>query len=133
MYIDWTKSGVKELPAKNDRHQTGKAGEELARRYLEENGYRICAVNWRGRRGELDVVAEKDGWLIIVEVRTKRTERFGAVREAVDGRKRRQILRVAEEYVMRQRLSEMPVRIDCIFVDWQGDRPVVEHVMGVFS
>lgn len=123
---------MRRLKTKDDRRKTGKAGEALARRYLSENGYRIRAVNWRGRRGELDVVAEKDGWLVFVEVRTKRTPVFGAAREAVDVRKLRQIRRVAEEYVVRQHLADMPMRFDCIFVDWQGAQPLVEHVMGVF-
>lgn len=124
---------MKGLSAKADRFGTGRTGEALARRYLAERGYRIRDVNWRGRRGELDVVAEKDGWLVFVEVRTKRTLRFGTAREAVDGRKRRQILRVAEEYVIRQRLAERPLRFDCIFVDWRGDEPVLEHVQDIYS
>ena len=117
--------------AKADRHHTGKVGEAMAKDYLEKNGYRIRAMNWRGRRGELDVVAEKDGWLIFVEVRTKRTRMFGSVKEAVDLRKLRQVRRVAEEYVAREGLVEKPIRFDCIFVDWQDDEPSVEHVMGV--
>src|SRR5690606_34431820 len=104
LYTGWTKSGVRRLAVKPDRHQTGKNSEALARQYLTAHGYRIHAVNWRGRRGELDVVAEKDGWLVFVEVRSKRTRRFGPAREAVDVHKRRQLRRVAEEYVARRQL-----------------------------
>jgi len=122
---------VRLLTTNDDRQRAGKAGEALARRYLEENGYAIRSVNWRGQRGELDVVAEKGGWLVFVEVRTKRSRYYGFAKEAVDERKRRQMRRVAEEYIVRQRLHAMPVRFDCIFIDWQGDRPSLEHVIGV--
>lgn len=122
---------MRRLAVKPDRHQTGKNSEALARQYLTAHGYRIHAVNWRGRRGELDVVAEKDGWLVFVEVRSKRTRRLGPAREAVDVHKRRQLRRVAEEYVARRQLADRPMRFDCIFVDWDGERPSVEHVMGV--
>ncbi|OUM88328.1 MAG: hypothetical protein BAA01_08115 [Bacillus thermozeamaize] len=113
------------------RQQTGKDGEELARRYLLEQGYAIRDVNWRGRRGELDVVAERDGMLIIVEVRTRRTHGFGTAREAVDRRKLLQVRRVAEEYVARQRLFSMPLRLDVIAIEWQGKKPFLQHLQGV--
>lgn len=113
------------------RQQTGRNGEELARRYLLEQGYIIRDVNWRGRRGELDLVAERDGMLVIVEVRTRRTLTFGTAREAVDRRKLWQLRRVAEEYVARQQLFSMPLRLDVIAIEWQGKRPFIQHLQGV--
>ncbi len=113
------------------RQQTGKEGEELARRYLLEQGYHIRDINWRGRRGELDLVAERDGVLVIVEVRARRSLTFGTAREAADRRKLMQVRRVAEEYVARKQLFSMPLRLDVIAIEWQGAKPFLDHLEGV--
>lgn len=58
-------------------NELGKEGEDLAALHLMEKGYRIRHRNWRSGKKEIDIVAEKDGELVIVEVKTRGNENFG--------------------------------------------------------
>ncbi|KAA9086889.1 YraN family protein [Microbacterium radiodurans] len=80
------------MAAKDDR---GRAGEERAVRYLTDLGYEVIDRNWRSRQGEIDIVAVRAAELVVVEVKTRRTEWFGHPFAAVDGRKRDRMWRVA--------------------------------------
>jgi len=61
-----------------DHNLLGELGEQRAQAYLHSNGYKIKHVNWTFGKLEIDIVAEKDGWLVIVEVKTRSTEYFEA-------------------------------------------------------
>ena len=64
-------------------NELGKEGEEEAVRYLERLNYQILHRNWRCGRKELDIVAEHQGELVIVEVKTRRDKRFGMPEESI--------------------------------------------------
>lgn len=68
---------------KLNNRSTGERGEKIARRFLEDRGYSIVEQNYRTRHGELDIIARKDGTLVIVEVKLRRTTGFGDPLEAV--------------------------------------------------
>lgn len=70
---------------------TGKLGEQIARDYLEKKGYKIIEQDYRTRYGEIDLVAEKDKKLVVVEVRTKIGESFGTPEESLTKTKLRKI------------------------------------------
>lgn len=84
------------MAAKDD---LGRAGEERAVRYLSAIGYRVLDRNWRCDQGEVDIVARVDTRLVIVEVKTRRTDSFGHPFEAVDHRKRRRLWQLAHAWV----------------------------------
>lgn len=84
--------------AKTDKQQTGSLGERAARRRLEEKGYKILEINWRHRRGELDLIVEKDSLLIFVEVKTRSTDRFGLPEAAVSPAKQKILMSTADAY-----------------------------------
>jgi putative endonuclease len=104
-------------------------GETVARRYLEELGFRIVEKNFACPLGEIDLIAQEGEVLVFVEVKARRSARFGAPAEAVHGRKQRQILRVAEAY-MRERRLRVPCRVDVVAVEFspQGAEPRVELI-----
>lgn len=77
------------------KDELGRAGEDRATRHLTERGYRILDRNWRCTQGEIDIVAERDGTICIVEVKTRRSIAFGHPFEAVDERKRERLWRLA--------------------------------------
>lgn len=83
----------------NARRKTGEAGEKYAEHYLRQCGYRIIACNFRCRRGEIDIIAERGGILCFVEVKTRRGRAYGLPAEAVNHRKRARI-RIAAEYYL---------------------------------
>lgn len=73
---------------RNSHLETGRLGEILARQYLERSlGWVIRFANWRCPRGELDLVAWDGDWLVVVEVKTRRNERYGDPFESVVGDK----------------------------------------------
>jgi putative endonuclease len=122
------------------RRATGHLGEELAARHLERSGYRILDRNFRTRFGELDLVAEGDRCLVFCEVKT----RVGGSRRGPDGpldavgeRKRRQVRRMAGEWLRQRRegRSWTPgLRYDVIGVtiDAAGAVLTLEHVEDAF-
>ncbi|WP_298036633.1 YraN family protein [uncultured Microbacterium sp.] len=78
-----------------EKDDLGRAGEDRAVDHLTARGYRILDRNWRCRQGEIDIVAESDGVLCIVEVKTRTSIGFGHPFDAIDGRKRDRLWRLA--------------------------------------
>ncbi|MCH7811681.1 MAG: YraN family protein [Chloroflexi bacterium] len=107
------------------RRDLGDFGERVARAHLEANGYRILATNFRVREGEVDIVAQKDGVAVFVEVKTRRGDAMGSAVEAVDRRKAQRLLLAAEAFA--QQHEELPPdrRIDLIAIDLDAAGRVV--------
>ena len=91
----------------------GKAGEDAAAKYLEQNGYTIRDRNWRKNHLELDIVADKDKELIIVEVKTRSNTDYIEPQDAVNWQKIRRIVVAADAYIKHFCL-DAPVRFDII-------------------
>ena len=85
-----------------EHNLTGSTGEDLAAAYLTENGYNILHRNWRHARWEVDIIAEKDTILHFVEVKTRRTGKFGHPEENVNKKKIQNLINAAEEYLYQQ-------------------------------
>lgn len=91
----------------------GKEGELKAIEYLKDKGYIILDVNWRGKFGELDIVALIDSRLIVVEVKTRTSLEHGEPEVFVDRKKIRKIVKATNEYIyINNRVEE--VRFDII-------------------
>jgi len=101
----------------NSRIRLGRQGEELAVGHLIAEGYRIVERNWRCPSGELDVVAEDDGVIVFVEVRSRRdTGTFGSPEESIDARKQKKVRETAGYYLYRNRLLGAKARFDVVTV-----------------
>ena len=101
-------------------------------KYLLEKGYEIRHRNWHSGHRDLDIVAQKDGELVIVEVKTRSDACFGQPEDAVDRRKIRRIVASTDAYV-RKFAIDLPVRFDIITV--VGNRPPfhIAHLRTPFS
>ncbi|MFC5532429.1 YraN family protein [Cohnella yongneupensis] len=119
-----------------NRAATGRIGEEAAADYLAEKGYRVLERNWRCRIGEIDLVADDNGTLVFVEVRSRTNPtRFGTAIEAITERKRRQVREVAAYYLAQRKHFATPsVRCDVVAVTLRHDGTVAElkHIPGAF-
>ena len=104
----------KQRDRQDQRDQLGAYGERVALMYLEESGYLLEAKNWRGQRGELDLIMRRDTLLVIVEVRTTSTRWLERPAEATPLKKQRQVARCADEY-LAQRHPRAPQVIDIRF------------------
>ena len=97
------------------RHnEFGKWGEEVAARYMLEHGFEILARNWRHEHKEVDIIAQKDGILYFVEVKTRHGEEWKA-EEAITAKKRALLWRAMMSWKL-QHPSSMPVRYPVIAV-----------------
>ena len=91
--------------------QDGDWGEALVEKYLSERGCRIVEREWRCRFGEIDLVAEKDGVLLFVEVKLRTNLQYGAPREYVTVKKQEK-LRAAALLYLSERELDVPARFD---------------------
>lgn len=103
----------------------GQIGENLAAEYLAERGYRVLDRNWSTKWGELDIVAQKEGVMVYVEVKTKVGEGFGTPEDMVNSYKIRQVRQTAEVYRITHNLPEGQARIDVIAIVLDKDHQVV--------
>ncbi len=95
----------------------GSTYENVAADYLAGKGYVILARNYRIASGEIDIVAEKDGYIVFVEVKYRSNFRKGAPEEAVGANKQRQISRVALHFLKHMGYGvDVGVRFDVITV-----------------
>lgn len=106
----------------------GQWGEEKAACYLNENGYNIIEKNFRCRMGEIDIVAEKNGVICFIEVKTRNNEKYGSPAEAVTECKKRHLARTAQYYMMLRKFEERDARIDIIEIIMRGKDPVISHI-----
>ena len=112
-----------------EHNELGKLGEDKAVAYLVRKGFVVLERNWRSRCGELDAICQKDGLLVIVEVKTRscREERPG---ELLDLKKRRSMRRAADAYVKAKHIRQ-EVRFDLVLVT--GEKLEVEHIEDVIQ
>jgi putative endonuclease len=118
-----------------ERKVLGRQGELVAAWFLRLKFYRILERNFCVRRGELDIVAERGGCLVFVEVKTRRSANYGHPGLAIDQRKRQRLCRAARMYLARHRLADRDCRFDAILVDLSRGwfRPKLQHIVNAFS
>lgn len=109
------------------RSEVGAWGEAIAARHLEDKGYAVRDRNWRHGHGELDIVAEHNGEIIFVEVRTRRSDVFGTPEETITPRKRAKLIATAEAYLDAHTLLDAQWQIDVIVIDL-GPRNAVKRL-----
>ena len=99
------------------RKELGAAGEKLAKNFLKKKGYRIRETNFRCREGEIDIIAERKGYLVFVEVRTKTGSGFGSPEESVTFAKKEKLIATALSYLSSHRDLTDNWRIDFVGVE----------------
>jgi len=118
-------------------HALGRRGEDAAHRYLQGLGYRVVGRNWRSRDGkkELDLIAWQTGEpdrLVIVEVKSRRTNEVGAPERNVDRTKLWGMKWGASEFCRQNRVDEGLVRFDVISVVFEPELRI-EHDVDAFG
>ena len=98
------------------RLNIAETGEALAVAHLKARGYEILARNYRAVRGEIDLVAQDGDCIVFVEVKTRRSLKFGLPQAAVTTHKQRQISKVALAYLQTHNLFDAPCRFDVIAI-----------------
>jgi len=114
-----------------DHNELGDLGEKRAQDYLRSKGFHIRHTNWRYGKLELDIIAEKEGWLVIVEVKTRSTETFEHPQEAITSRKIHNIIDATQEYIFKFDWQG-ETRFDVISVIPHGSDFTIEHIEDAF-
>ncbi|MGI8433505.1 MAG: YraN family protein [Nocardioidaceae bacterium] len=114
------------------RKALGDFGERLAERHLVEAGLVVLDRNWRCAAGEIDIVARDGDVLVVCEVKTRSSDRFGTPLEAITALKGARLHRLAWAWVFAHGLRCRAVRVDVICVlQRRSEAARVEHVRGV--
>ena len=120
------------MESRQEAKELGETGEQIAARYLEEQGCVILERHYRKDHKEVDIIALDHGELAVVEVKTRTSEGVFAAEQAVDHRKRQNIIRVANNYVRRHRRTE-PLRFDIIAIVGSGATAEIRHTKDAFN
>ena len=100
-----------------NRREVGARGERIAASFLKRKGYRVRETNFRCREGEIDIVAEKGGCLVFVEVRTKTDISFGTPEESITTAKKEKLITLAQTYIDSHTGLPADWRIDVVAIE----------------
>ncbi|MEE4197613.1 MAG: YraN family protein [Bacteroidales bacterium] len=115
-----------------DHNELGKKGELVALKFLKSKQYVIRERNWRFRKNEVDLIAEKDNLLVVVEVKTRTSEYFENPKEAVTRKKQKYIIQATEAYIQEKDL-DLEVRFDIVAVTIINGQISIEHIEDAFQ
>ncbi len=113
-----------------EHNELGKKGEKLAIDFLLKNGYKILETNYRFLKAEVDIIAQKEEVLAVVEVKTRSTDYFGNPQDFVNPKKIKLLLSAIDHYVIEKDL-DVEVRFDIIAIIHQKTIKI-EHLEDAF-
>lgn len=94
-------------------YHKGKIGELAAAEYLQKNGYRILANNYKAIGGEVDIIALHNREVVLIEVKSGQ-DREHDLEETIDVHKRQKIAKTAQEFLSRNEMLHLPIRFEVI-------------------
>ncbi len=110
----------------------GKEGEKLARQYLIDRNWKVLEQNWRSGHREIDIIAEHEGELVIVEVKVRKSIGAERLEEHITRSKQKHLVRAAGAYLKWKNL-DVGLRFDVILLTGQPGRFEIEHIENAFS
>jgi putative endonuclease len=114
-----------------EHNDLGKLGEEIAAKHLIDKGFSIRATNWRFGKDEIDIIAEKDNFLVIVEVKTRRSAIFGEPEIFVNANKQRFLIRATQVYIEKYNI-EKEARFDIVSIILNTNTKQINHIEDAF-
>ena len=114
-----------------EHNELGKLGEALAADFLKKNGYTIIETNFVFQKAEIDIIAQKDNILAVVEVKTRSSVDFGSPQDFVNPKKIKLLVKAIDDYVISNDL-DLEIRFDIIAVHKEGTTFVIEHLEDAF-
>ena len=115
----------------NNSQNLGKQGEVIAKMHLEANGYSILEGNWRFKKYEIDIIAQKNNTLVIVEVKARQGNAFGEPENFVTKKQQGFLISAAHNYLVERNI-DLECRFDVIAILILNNIPSVKHIEGAF-
>jgi len=118
-----------------EHNDLGKLGEDLAAAHLEENGYSIIERNFVIQKAEIDIIAQKDNVLAIVEVKTRSRLDFGSPQDFVKSKKIQLLIKAVNAYINDREKDfqeDLEIRFDIVAVHKNGESFAIEHLTDAF-
>jgi putative endonuclease len=98
----------------------GESSEALARRFMTDAGLKLVAKNFRCKQGELDLIMMDGQTLVVVEVRFRKSDRFGGAASSVTKSKQARIIAATQVYLSSQK-TDRPIRFDVVALAGNGN------------
>ena len=114
-----------------EHNDLGKLGEELAVEFLQKAGYLILETNWTFQKAEIEIIAQKENVLAVVEVKTRSSIEFGLPQDFVKPQKIQLLVKAINEYVTVNEL-DVEVRFDIIAIHKEASNFNIEHIEEAF-
>ncbi|HNP33159.1 MAG TPA: YraN family protein [Flavobacterium sp.] len=114
-----------------EHNELGKFGEELAVEFLQKNGYDILETNWTFQKAEIDIIAQKENTLAVVEVKTRSSVDFGLPQDFVKPKKIQLLIKAVNEYLISNDL-DVELRFDIIAIYKEDKTYKIEHIEDAF-
>ena len=112
-------------------NELGKLGEELAVDFLKKEGYTILATNWIFQKAEIDILAQKEDILAVVELKTRSSIEFGLPQDFVKPKKIQLLVKAVDAYVTLNEI-DVNVRFDIIAIYKEKESFAIEHLTDAF-
>jgi putative endonuclease len=111
------------------RHITGRNGEEIAKEFLKNLKYMIIEQNFFCNFGEIDIIAKDKEEYVFVEVKTRKSNKYGSPSEAVTFFKKKHLCKTIEYYIMKNKLEKEFIRIDIIEIYfYDEEKYTINHI-----
>ena len=114
-----------------EKHILGKKGETIAKDYLLKKSYSIVEKNWRYLKAEIDLIAQKDDFIVFVEVKTRSSNNYGDPESFVSDKQQKMIINAANEYIMKNDI-ESEARFDIISIIINNKAEDIKHIEDAF-
>lgn len=114
-----------------EHNDLGKKGEKLAVAFLQKEGYTILETNWYFDKAEIDIIAQKEGFLAVIEVKTRSSLEFGLPQDFVKPKKIQLLVKAINQYIEQKNL-DLEVRFDIIAIHKQGENYNISHILDAF-
>ena len=118
---------------RNRRQKFGEKGESIAVKQLKKEGYKILERNYRTKLGEIDIIAEDGEVITFIEVKARKSEKFGTPRHAVTPAKQKKISMVALSYLKEKNQFDKRARFDVVTINSESSNSTVNVIKNAFD
>ena len=112
-------------------NKLGHLGENIAKKFLQQKGFIIIALNWRHLHYEIDIISKHQNVLVFVEVKTRSTYRYGFPDASIDHKKENRLREAAEIYIEQKDLHN-EIRFDIVSIVKNNLEEKIYHIIDAF-